>query len=190
MPSSSQLDTLMPVSFLSDTDSCTAVGVAGARAAHVQSYPAAFISPCNSSRFGANVSQGTILTALDNAWWHGPRIKVALPGSPIVDGVPFCTGWVSLVGTRGDYLLIPVVDATAAEEIPNATLHEVEAKDPSLNFAPGLRDMYKSSMDGTITDGPRIAIRQTPNGTNRAVAVKPRRRALGMVQGANSSAIA
>ena len=58
-----------------------------------------------------------------------------------------------------------------------------------LAFAPGLRDMYEKSRDGSIFGGPRISIKTTPGGSTRAVGVKPKvRRALGSLQGVNEIA--
>ena len=52
---------------------------------------------------------GMLVSAIDNQWWHGPRIKLQLPAE---EGGG--TGWVSLCSTHGDYMLIPVVDAVTA----------------------------------------------------------------------------
>lgn len=93
---------------------------------------------------------GTLVTAIDNQWWHGPRIKLQLPGA---DGT---TGWASLCSTHGDYLLIPVVDATTADQMEQ---QDVENAAQSSNVAPGL--------------GGSIARRKTA------------RRALGLVQDEN-----
>ena len=47
--------------------------------------------------------------ALENQWWHGPRIKIELSEA---DGGG--TGWASLCATHGEYLLVPVVEVSAA----------------------------------------------------------------------------
>eukprot|EP01043_Picozoa_sp_COSAG02_P023300 COSAG02_NODE_1240_length_13709_cov_14.174798_6_plen_669_part_00 len=77
----------------------------------------------------AKLQPGTLVTAIDNQWWHGPRIKLQLPGA---DGT---TGWASLCSTHGDYMLIPVVDVVTAEQMEQ---QESENAAPFSDIAPGL----------------------------------------------------
>lgn len=63
----------------------------------------------------ATLQPGQLVVAIDNQWWHGPRIKLQLPGADgSQDGG---TGWASLCSTHGEYMLIPVVDVATAADI-------------------------------------------------------------------------
>ena len=116
--------------------------------------------------------------ALENQWWHGPRIKIELSEA---DGGG--TGWASLCATHGEYLLVPVVEVSAA---PATGQKQAAAEDgvgaqvrPCYGFVPSTF-MSATFVDAGVFTG---AIRaQIP-------ARKTARRALGMLQGKNSSAV-
>jgi hypothetical protein len=78
----------------------------------------------------------TLLLLLDRR--HGPRIKVAMPGTPYVDGVPYVTGWLSLLSERGEYNLIPVVEDVAPD---------------------GVRPVQPSEVPPSVAPSPRASIR-------------------------------
>jgi hypothetical protein len=111
----------------------------------------------------ATLQPGQLVTAIDNQWWHGPRIKLQLPA---VDGSgDGGTGWASLCSTHGDYLLIPVVDAAAASDA-------AEQQEGDENTATNVYAPTSAAAEGL---GTQIPARKTA------------RRALGMVQAENGS---
>ena len=83
----------------------------------------------------ATLQPGQLVVAIDNAWWHGPRIKLQLP---VTDGMDGGTGWASLCSTHGDYMLIPVVDLETAEKLEQAG--NENAAPVSSHETPGLGD--------------------------------------------------
>jgi hypothetical protein len=82
----------------------------------------------------------TLLLLLDRR--HGPRIKVAMPGTPYVDGVPYVTGWLSLLSERGEYNLIPVVEDVAPDGVRPVQPSEVP---PSVAPPPPPRVLLSDS---------------------------------------------
>lgn len=111
----------------------------------------------------ATLQPGQLVIAIDNAWWHGPRIKLQLPGTDETDGG---TGWASLCSTHGDYMLIPVVDIETAEKLEQEG--NENAAGLSSNITPGLvgklagRKTARRAL-GLVQDGNGV----TPQGVSK-----------------------